>query len=317
MHFLFKALFFLVPWFFFLDRRNEVDICKDVVGVWNKHEGVSWNYVYDREIYAHRLDTHANTKYWRKVMHLSKDSCIISVEGSRKIVAFMPINSWNQKTEEQKLNYKDSVRKVLGVSDSVRILCTEGKSFFYDFNNVLPKVPMGVDVFLDNHTDPWYAKAILLIESPNKLQKSPAGANGYFQLMPSVARAYGLIVNKKVDQRADFKKCAYAASCLIKKVCIPQAKSMLDKLGIEYNEQDLWFRLLVMHYYHAGAENVNAALEKSNPTHGDMNLIYKLWQTKAKAFKIASQSYSQVAVAAMIEMDDLVSKRFSTQLGVY
>jgi hypothetical protein len=284
-----------------------------VVGVWNTKDGVYWNYVYDREIYSNQLDTNPNTIFWRRVMHLSKDSCILSVEGSRKVVRLFSKQEWESKSENQKVEFKDSVRNIFGIHDSVRILCVEGKSFFYDFNHILPKIPLAVDVFLENNTDPWFAKAILLIESPNKLQKSPAGAYGYFQLMPSVARTYGLTVSSKIDERADFKKCAYASSCLLKRVCIPHAKAALDKLGIEYGEQDLWFRLLVLHYYHAGAENVNAALQKVNPEKGDMNLIYKLWQTKAKAFKTASQSYSQVALAAMIEMDKLMASRYSAR----
>ena len=291
-------------------NTHPVDHCRDVVGIYNKKDGSSWNYVYDKDIYSNSLDTLANTIFWRKIMHLSKDSCLISVEGSRLVIEKKSVADWNAKSEDEKCNYRDSVRRVFNIPDSVRILSADGKSFFYDFSNVLPKVPLAVDVFLENHTDPWYGKAILLIESPNKLQKSPAGAYGYFQLMPDVARKYGLIVNRKNDDRADFKKCAFAASCLLKNVCIPQAKAMLNRLGIEYSEQDLWFRLLVLHYYHAGADNVNAALEKANPTNGGMTLIYKLWQTKAKAFKIASQSYSQVALAAMFEMDELVSKNY-------
>ncbi len=49
--------------------------------------------------------------------------------------------------------------------------------------------------------DPWYAQSILLIESPGQMKKSISGAYGAFQLMPGVARAQGLIVNKTLDER--------------------------------------------------------------------------------------------------------------------
>jgi hypothetical protein len=121
--------------------------------------------------------------------------------------------------------------------------------------------------------------------------------------MKPVARMFGLKVNKSIDERADFDRSAYAASSLIKRVCIPKAKEMLDTMGIAYNEQDVWFRLLVMHCYHAGAGNVKAALQVINPKEGNMDVIKQLWHTQAKGFRTHSQNYSQLALAAMIEMD--------------
>ena len=45
--------------------------------------------------------------------------------------------------------------------------------------------------------------------------------------MKRVARAYGLKVNRSVDERKDFDKSAVAASKLISKSCIPYAKKIL------------------------------------------------------------------------------------------
>ncbi len=58
-----------------------------------------------------------------------------------------------------------------------------------------------------------------------------------------------------------------------------------------------------MHCYHAGAGNVRAALAAINPNHGGIHIIQKLWKTEAKGFRTASQNYSQLALAAMVEMD--------------
>ena len=147
-----------------------------------------------------------------------------------------------------------------------RILVTSGKKYFYDFDNAFDQFEKGINCFIENDVDPWYAQSILLIESPNKLQKSNAGAYGPFQLMKDVARLFGLTVNRHLDERSNFERSAYAASSLIKKVCIPKTKQMLDSLGItNYNEMDLWFRLLVMHSYHAGSGNVKQALNALNP----------------------------------------------------
>jgi hypothetical protein len=67
-----------------------------------------------------------------------------------------------------------------------------------------------------------------------------------------------------------------------------------------------------MHIYHAGAYNVQNALFASNPTTGNMDLVYNLWQTQTGRFKSASQNYSQLILAAMLEMnqrrsDDLLT----------
>jgi hypothetical protein len=123
--------------------------------------------------------------------------------------------------------------------------------------------------------------------------------------MKDVARLYGLKVNKEIDERADFERSAYAASSLIKSICIPKAYKMLDSLGIrEVNENDLWFKLLVMHIYHAGSYNVQSALFTFRPSQGSMDLIYNLWKAQTARFKSASQNYSQLVLAAMFEMNE-------------
>ena len=47
--------------------------------------------------------------------------------------------------------------------------------------------------------------------------------------MPSVARAQGLIVNKTKDERKDFNRSAFGAASLLKKICIPETKNILEK----------------------------------------------------------------------------------------
>ena len=40
------------------------------------------------------------------------------------------------------------------------------------------------------------------------------------------------------------------------------------------------------------------------PKQGDINLIYNLWHASTAKFKNASQNYSQLILAAMLEMND-------------
>jgi hypothetical protein len=124
--------------------------------------------------------------------------------------------------------------------------------------------------------------------------------------MPEVAKRYGLKVSATVDERANFTKSAYAASQLLKQSCIPSARKILNETGIRYDENELGFRLLVMHVYHAGAGNVAAVVRKINPKTSVMDLIQNMWITTAASFGNNSQNYSQLALAAQWLLHDYV-----------
>lgn len=59
-------------------------------------------------------------------------------------------------------------------------------------------------------------KYVAVIESHLSNAVSPAGAAGFWQLVPSTARHYGLIVNENVDERLEVEKSTRAACKLIK-----------------------------------------------------------------------------------------------------
>lgn len=279
-------------------------LCNNVIGVCHPVTKQSGDFIYDPQIYQFRCDTLSNVKFWRQIMNTHKDSSFVNVAENRLIIQKMANSDWMSMPDTMKHRYKDSLRTAYQLDTSARILITSGKSFFYNFDNAYANFDKGINAFIENGVDPWYAQAILLIESPNKLQKSNAGAYGSFQLMKDVARLYGLKVNRQVDERADFNRSAYAASSLIKTICIPKTKQILDSLHIPYQENELWFRLLVMHSYHAGAGNVKKALYSFMPAKGGMDLIYTLWHTETKQFRSASQNYSQLVLAAMLEMNE-------------
>jgi hypothetical protein len=283
----------------------KLQYCKNVVGVIHPQTKYNENYVFDKSLYQYRIDTLAQVKFWRNIMNLHEDTAFINVAGSRKLIEKISIKDWNLRNDSLKKCYRDSVRICNNLDTSCKILLTTGKKFFYDFDKTSLNFEKGIHCFMENRVDPWYAQAILLIESPNKLQKSNAGAYGSFQLMKDVARMYGLKVNKQLDERADFERSAFAASSLIRKVCIPSAYKVLDSLKINnFSEDELWFKLLVMHIYHAGYYNVQKALFTFNPKEGNMDLIYTLWNTQTARFKSASQNYSQLVLAAMLEMNN-------------
>jgi hypothetical protein len=264
------------------------------------------------EIYEQNLDKLPHVIFWRRIMNLHKDSCLVNIHGERRILATMYAPAWGNIQGDERQKMLDSFRKINGVLDTPRIVSTMGKSFFYTFEKISTRIPQGMEEFEKNGVAGWYAKAILLIESPNQLQKSTAGAYGPFQLMKGVAKSYGLKVNKKVDERANFNRSAYAASQLIKTVCIPYAQQMLEARGISSREDELWFRLFVMHIYNAGAGNVQMALNSIPMPGNNIELIKQLWNTSAGRFQTSSQNYSQLILAAFLEYEARVEKKPAT-----
>lgn len=259
-----------------------------------------------RSIFQDGWDDLAQPVFWKEIMSLSPDSCLINIAATRQIVARMSNADWNAQSEEQKNVYRDSIRSMFGLDAEARIFVTTGKNDFYRFETVYPELSRGVEAFERNGVDPWYAQAILLIESPGQLKKSRAGAYGPFQLMPAVARNQGLTVNNQIDERADFERSAYGASRLIRTICIPEAKRILDAHGLSYKENDLWFRLFVLHVYHAGSLNVAAVVDVIDPKEGGQQLICAMWQNTAASFGNNSQNYTQLALASQLILHDMV-----------
>ena len=273
------------------------------------------NFVKTPDLFSERWDTLAQPSFWKFVMRMSPGTSILNVAETRQVLELMPLKDWNKLSDDQKKAYRDTLRIRHDLAADTRIFMTTGKSDFFQFDKVFPSISRGVEVFAENNTDPWYAQAILMIESPGKIAYSNVGALGPFQLMKSVARNHGLRVDKHVDERKDFDKSANASAHLIRTACIPEARRILRKFGIVVEGEDeyqLWFRLVVMHCYHAGAGNVNGVLSNVvKPSAGGQQMITKLWQSEYGGFRNASQNYSQLALAALIVLDDLILKKCS------
>ena len=126
--------------------------------------------------------------------------------------------------------------------------------------------------------------------------------------MKSVAKRYGLRITKTHDDRSDLEKAGRVAAKLLKAGCIANVKKYLDERGIVYKETDIWFRLLVLHAYHAGAGNVHCVINTLNPSQGGVQLFLQIWQTTCGGFKNESQNYSQIALASLVNFDQLVQQ---------
>ena len=272
------------------------------------NDTVPTKFIVSEALYTEGWDTLAQPNFWRALMKMEKDSGIINIGSTREIIERVAIDEWDLFSDEEKSDYRDSVRVHHQLPEDEHIYLTSGKKHFYDFDKVMPSIGRGIEVFEENNVDGFYAQAILLIESPNKLQKSQVGAYGSFQLMRKVAIKMGLRVSGGIDERKDFDKSAWAAAKLIKTVCIPETNKILFEYGLNYNPEDIWYRLLVLHVYHAGAGNVKRAIRNIEFPCDDRSLITTLWQTEAGGFRNASQNYSQLALASLMELDELLEK---------
>jgi hypothetical protein len=263
-------------------------------------------FMQDNRIYAYGLDTMSQVRFWRTIIKMSPDSGIMNLASNRMILMKMTVKEYNRMSELRKDSLRTALRATYLIPDGEPIFFSSGKNDFYNVSGVMASIDKGIRIFENENTDPFYAQAILLIESPGKCGRSYCGAVGSFQLMRAVAKNMGLQVNKNVDERRDFDRSAWAAAKLIRTICIPYTNKMLEDRGIAYDPSDLWYRLLILHVYHAGAGNVARALDVINTCDGNIDLIKKLWQTKAGNFGLASQNYSQVALANLIELDKVI-----------
>ena len=290
----------LISTFSFTAQQQLIDIyCSD--------DSCTHTVIDPEMLVVERWDILAQSKFWKTVMNLSSDTCIVNIADTREILGYVEKDKWFDQDEEEKQSYKDSVIDYNCLDSNTKIYITSGKKEFYLIEEVIPSISKAITVFQDNNVDPWYAQSILLIESPAQLNYSNAGAYGPFQLMKNVARAMGLTVNSKLDERKDFDKSAYAASQLLKTICIPQAYRILCEVGdIEPKGNELWFKFLVLHIYHAGARNVESLLSQQEEPLQGMDLIKWMWTNEYGNFKNASQNYSQVAIAAMLTLQDIV-----------
>jgi hypothetical protein len=269
------------------------------------------NFVKTPDLFGERWDTLAQPCFWKLIMKTPPKIGVLNVASTRQVLEVKSLVDWEKLTDEAKEVYRNELRVKHGLAMDTRIFMTNGKSDFFVFEKVFPTISRGVNIFAKNATDPWYAQAILMIESPaSHSSYSSAGALGPFQLMKSVARNHGLRVDEQVDERKDFDKSAKASAHLLRTSCIPEAKRILNKFGIPVVgeiEYKLWFRLLVMHCYHAGAGNVDGVLTNVvKPTLGDKSIITTIWRSEYGGFKNSSQNYSQLALAALMILDDLI-----------
>lgn len=72
-----------------------------------------------------------------------------------------------------------------------------------------------MEEILKEYDIPEDFKYVAVVESNLDNVTSPAGARGFWQLMPAVAKSYGLTINNEIDERYNLEKATVAAAKLI------------------------------------------------------------------------------------------------------
>lgn len=260
--------------------------------------------------------------FWLRDIELSSDSFLVVDKQTRTIIDVLHKSQVLQIETGKNLKELAKIYHfVHGLDSNSQVKFVRGRKDFFNYSKIEKHIAPAEAIFNSLKVDSTLARFILLIESPsNPAAVSISGARGHFQLMPAVARKYGLVVNQNRDDRLNFAKSATAAAKLMKQYCIPQAKKIAEVVGIKMDstsQQQLWFQLLVLHIYNAGAGTVSRAakIHSSTDLTGE-ELIFKLWKTHVGAFGNSSQNYSQVALASYLAFDRYLSSKKSESFAL-
>ncbi len=105
-----------------------------------KQEIVYDNFIYDPVIYDEGWHKLPQTIFWQNVMELTPDSAVVNVSTNREIIDMVDLVCWHEQTDSQKTVFKDSIKNLYCIPDSVEIYITKGKSNFYKLEDVKPLI---------------------------------------------------------------------------------------------------------------------------------------------------------------------------------
>lgn len=114
------------------------------------------------------------------------------------------LNFAGERVPVEKTDIKERIDRELLVNTYWQ---SNGLLYFKRSNKYFPII----EPILRKHGIPDDFKYLALIESGLQNVTSPAGAKGFWQLMPKTAREYGLEVNSNVDERYNIEKSTEAA----------------------------------------------------------------------------------------------------------
>lgn len=276
-----------------------------------EHAGIRFDFLALDPEHSFQLCHQPGPLFWRRVLDLGRDSSIVVDIETRLTYGVLPARLIDSMERLGKLDsFAKAFRMQLGFDSTAPIRFVRGKAPFFQYGKVGPMLHKAFAEFSQLGVDPRIAELLLLIESPNNPNGvSSSGAVGHFQLMPFVAKKYGLTVSTSKDERLDFSRSAYAAARLVKEYAMPEADEICASVGLMPQHRELWYHLLVLHIYNAGAGSVKQAAAVIGQVEDPYDFIQALWKTKAGRFGNQSQNYSQVALASYCKYRDFLYQR--------
>lgn len=288
---------------------------------YKKYWGVGQQYSIihlEQDSVALRFLNSANVQFWKRNIQLSEDSFLVVNQRNREVLDVLPKKTVLNIESGQNLKALGAIYKSLS-KDSIEpnVKFVRGRKSFFNYEGIGPHLETGMRIFAEHDVNPVICQMLLLIESPsNPKGISISGAAGHFQLMPSVAKRYGLRViapynrYNAADERYNFYKSAHVAARLVKGYCIPQAKQVCRTLNLEPDVDALWFNLLVLHIYNAGGGTLNHVAKNIHQEFKDGNeLITTLWSTRIGRFGNSSQNYSQLCLASYLSYSEFLESK--------
>ena len=142
-----KMKSFLIILFLCVFGSSKSQFNFDFVEVNHYGDSTCTYFVPDEQLFNEGWDLLPQPSFWKKVMMLSPDSCIINVAATRHILYYESFNDWKSQTEEEKDSVRMDIRFNYGLDSNELLYVTSGKNHFYDFKKVMPTLSKGIEVF--------------------------------------------------------------------------------------------------------------------------------------------------------------------------
>src|SRR5262245_36217295 len=92
------------------------------------NDTVRLQFLHDPALYSQGWDTLGQTVFWREVINMTGDTCIVNVPSCRKQLQKVCRNEWMDLTESEKKFIKDSLSCVNKLDSNSTLFVTAGKS---------------------------------------------------------------------------------------------------------------------------------------------------------------------------------------------
>ena len=93
-------------------------------------EVLKMKFINDAQLYSEGWQELPQAKFWQQIMNLRPDSAIVSIAANRKVLDKISVKDWNKLNDVQHNLYRDSIRKINNIADSINVLITPGHKDF-------------------------------------------------------------------------------------------------------------------------------------------------------------------------------------------